>query len=508
MVKYSKNIQQIMNYIIGIDIGTTATKGILYNNDGNEISSKSHSYHLIQNEVDQAEEDPLLIIQFVEDIITSLAREAKGQIRAISWSSQMHSLIGLDKDKKPLTNIITWADNRSKHIVSQAKESDLGMTIYNKTGIPIHPMAPVYKLLWIKQDQPELFSQVRYWVGIKEFIIYCLNGELDIDISMAAGTGLLNVETLQWDTEILDLISITPDQLPKIVSTTAILGNIHPDIIKKLGLTEETKLVAGASDGYLSTIGVGVLGNKEFVLNVGTSGAIRTLSPKPDLDKEARIFCYAASANHFLLGGPVNNGGIIYQWAQKVYFESENEAELMNLAQTTPAGSNGLIFHPYLGGERAPLWNSDARGSFTGLNRNHGKPQIARSVLEGIVMNLFDAAQLIFTDSGKPDRIRVTGGFMANDFICQLTANVFNLPIVVMKNHESGTMAAMFLARLALGISKDFTEIRNFVCEDKVFNPEVTDAAVYREIFPIYQLIKNQMESCYSEIAKFQATHS
>lgn len=495
-----------MNYIIGIDIGTTATKGILYNNEGIEVCSKSHSYHLIQNEVDQAEEDPLLIYQYVEDIITELSREAKGQVCAISWSSQMHSLIGLDKDKNPLTNIITWADNRSKHIVSEAKESGLGLKIYNKTGIPIHPMAPVYKLMWLKQDQPKLFSEVRYWVGIKEYIIYRLNGEFDIDVSMAAGTGLLNVQTLQWDEEILNMVSITSDQLPKIFATTAILGKITPECLKKFGLSEETKLIAGASDGYLSTIGVGVIGNKEFVLNVGTSGAIRTLSPKPDLDKSARIFCYAASNNQFLLGGPVNNGGIIYQWAQEHLFESKED--LIKLAQKTPAGSNGLIFHPYLGGERAPLWNSDARGSFTGLNRNHGNPQIARSVLEGIVMNLYDAAQVLFTNSCKPDAIRVTGGFMASEFICQLTANIFDLPIVVMKNHESGTMAAMFLARLALGISKDFSEIKKFVSEDKVFKPEIPDAAVYRELFPIYQNIEHQLEATYSQIARFQATHS
>ena len=219
--------------------------------------------------------------------------------------------------------------------------------------------------------------------------------------------------------------------------------------------------------------------------------------------------CYAAASNQYLLGGPVNNGGIIYEWAHKTFFESDNDKDIIiKLAQSVPAGSNGLIFHPYLGGERAPLWNSDARGSFIGLNRNHGKPQIARSVLEGIIMNLYDAAQVLFINAEKPDVIRVTGGFMASEFIRQLVANIFNLPIIVMKSQESGTLAAMFLARLALGIDKDFSDIKKMVFDDKVYKPDPNEASVYQELFPIYQQIEHQIESSYSQIAHFQVKHS
>lgn len=496
-----------MSYIIGIDIGTTATKGLLYDFDGKEICSKDHGYPLIQDEIDQAEEDPALIFECVEDIIKDLSHRANGHIAAISWSSQMHSLIGLDRDKNPITNTITWADNRSKYEVAQAKEDGLGMRIYNLTGIPIHPMAPVYKLLWLKKEKPSLFSQVRYWVGIKEYVLYRLNGKFNIDVAMAAGTGLLNIESLQWDKELLGLTSITEDQLPTIVSTTSILPNIHPELIKKLGLSDDTKLVAGASDGYLSTIGVGVIGNQEFVMNVGTSGAIRTLSKKPDLDEKARNFCYAAANDQFLLGGPVNNGGIIYEWAKKALFDYDENINLIELAKNVPAGSNGLIFHPYLGGERAPLWNSDARGSFIGLNRSHKKQHFARSVLEGIVMNLFDAALPMFENSGRPEYIRVTGGFMGSEFIRQLVANVFNVPIISMKTHESGTLAAMFLARLALGISKDFEDIKKYAFDDKIYKPDQKEVVIYQELFPLYQQLVNQIESSYTQIADFQKKH-
>ena len=160
-----------MKYIIGIDIGTTATKGVLYEKSGKEIAQAEIAYPLIQEKSGQAEEDPRLIFDTVQKIIYQLSQKAAGKIAAISWSSQMHSLIGLSKDGELLTNSITWADNRSSEIVQEAKESKLAQTIYERTGMPPHPMAPVYKLLWLKEEAPDIFAQVKKWISIKEYII-------------------------------------------------------------------------------------------------------------------------------------------------------------------------------------------------------------------------------------------------------------------------------------------------------------------------------------------------
>lgn len=166
-----------MDYIIGMDIGTTASKGVLYQENGKKIAEATIPYPLIQEKVDQAEEDPQVIFDAVQKIIFDLSKKVSGKVKAISWSSQMHSLIGLGKDNQLLTNSITWADNRSREVVTTAKKSGLANSIYQRTGMPPHPMAPVYKLLWIKEKLPEFFTQVKKWIGIKEYIIWRLTGK-------------------------------------------------------------------------------------------------------------------------------------------------------------------------------------------------------------------------------------------------------------------------------------------------------------------------------------------
>ena len=488
-----------MDYIIGMDIGTTASKGALYQENGKKIAESTIPYPLIQEKVDQAEEDPQVIFDAVQKIIFDLSKKASGKVKAISWSSQMHSLIGLGKNNQLLTNSITWADNRSREVVTAAKKSGLANSIYQRTGMPPHPMAPVYKLLWIKEKKPELFAQVQKWIGIKEYIIWRLTGKMMTDTTMAAGTGLLNLNNLSWDEDLLSQITLEKEKLPILDKPETVVGGIIPNYIQKLGLNDQTQIILGASDGYLSTIGVGVLNDKSFALNVGTSGAVRVIAPKAIVDSENRFFCYPVDKKHYLLGGPVNNGGIVFEWARKTIFGPDQTAEdFINVAESVPAGSNGLIFHPYLGGERAPIWNAQARGSFIGLTRNHTKPQMARSVLEGIVFNLLGAARGLREKIGEPEALRVTGGFVKSDFVRQLIADIFNLPVIIIKNDQSGTLAAMFLAQVGMKREANLEKIAKKIDESKVYFPNPKNVAVYQDIIPIY------LDQSYEKIASFQ----
>lgn len=494
-----------MDYIIGMDIGTTASKGVLYQENGKKIAEATIPYPLIQEKVDQAEEDPQVIFDAVQKIIFDLSKKVLGKVKAISWSSQMHSLIGLGKDNQLLTNSITWADNRSREVVTTAKKSGLANSIYQRTGMPPHPMAPVYKLLWIKEELPELFTQVQKWIGIKEYVIWRLTGKMMTDTTMAAGTGLLNLKNLSWDEDLLKQINLEKEKLPTLDKPETVVGEIIPNYIQKLGLSDQTKIILGASDGYLSTIGVGVLNEKSFALNVGTSGAVRVIAPEAVVDSENRFFSYPVDKKHYLLGGPVNNGGIVFEWARKTIFGPDQTAEdFINVAESVSAGSNGLIFHPYLGGERAPIWNAQARGSFIGLTRNHTKPQMARSVLEGIVFNLLGAARGLREKIGKPDALRVTGGFVKSDFVRQLIADIFNLPVIVIKNDQSGTLAAMFLAQVGMKKEADLEKIAKKIDESKIYFPNPKNVAVYQDIIPIYREVEHDLDQSYEKIASFQ----
>ncbi len=494
-----------MDYIIGMDIGTTASKGALYQENGKKIAESTIPYPLIQEKVDQAEEDPQVIFDAVQKIIFDLSKKASGKVKAISWSSQMHSLIGLGKNNQLLTNSITWADNRSREVVTDAKKSGLANSIYQRTGMPPHPMAPVDKLFWIKEKKPELFAQMQKWIGIKEYIIWRLTGKMMTDTTMAAGTGLLNLNNLSWDEDLLSQITLEKEKLPILDKPETVVGGIIPNYIQKLGLNDQTQIILGASDGYLSTIGVGVLNDKSFALNVGTSGAVRVIAPKAIVDSENRFFCYPVDKKHYLLGGPVNNGGIVFEWARKTIFGPDQTAEdFINVAESVPAGSNGLIFHPYLGGERAPIWNAQARGSFIGLTRNHTKPQMARSVLEGIVFNLLGAARGLREKIGEPEALRVTGGFVKSDFVRQLIADIFNLPVIIIKNDQSGTLAAMFLAQVGMKREANLEKIAKKIDESKVYFPNPKNVAVYQDIIPIYREVEHDLDQSYEKIASFQ----
>ena len=339
-----------MKYIIGMDIGTTATKGVLYDEKGKAAFSASKGYPLIQTKIGQAEEDPKMIFDAVREIIIALAQKADGEIAAISWSSQMHSLIGFGKDNKLLTNSITWADNCAKNVVQDAKKSGLAQKIYRKTGMPMHPMAPIYKILWLKDNEPELFSQVQKWIGIKEYLIYRLTGKLVVDTTMAAGTGMLNLKTLTWDQELLDVLNVKQEQLPEIAQPTEIISPIKVEYVQKLGIDSDTKIILGASDGYLSTIGVNATDSDHFALNVGTSGAVRTIVDQPRIDQDASYFCYPVDKKHYLLGGPVNNGGIVFNWARQTLFDAgETPQDYFVVLSSAPSSSRDLIVFPYLG---------------------------------------------------------------------------------------------------------------------------------------------------------------
>lgn len=190
---------------------------------------------------------------------------------------------------------------------------------------------------------------------------------------------------------------------------------------------------------------------------------------------------------------------------EKRFLGPDQTAEdFVNVAETVPAGSNGLIFHPYLGGERAPIWNAQARGSFIGLSRNHTKPQMARSVLEGIVFNLLGAARGLREKIGEPEALRVTGGFVRSDFVRQLIADIFNLPVVVIKNDQSGTLAAMFLAQLGLNEENSLDKIVKEIDDSKVYFPNQKNVQVYQDIIPIYREVEHDLDQSYDKIAQFQ----
>jgi gluconokinase len=504
-------------YVIGVDIGTTSTKAVLFSADGSVVSSHGVEYPLSSPTPETAEQNPEEIFQAVIQTINQNMKDSKidpGDILCVSFSSAMHSVIAVDPQGKPLTNCITWADNRSSKWTEKIKEEMNGHNIYLRTGTPIHPMSPLSKLTWLKNDQPELFSKAYKFISIKEYVFLKLFGEYVIDYSIASATGLFNLKSLAWDEEALKIAGVDEEKLSKPVPTTHYLSNMKETYASEMNLFRSTPFVVGASDGVLSNLGVNAIDPGVVAVTIGTSGAIRTVTDQPVTDPKGRIFCYALTENHWVIGGPVNNGGMIFRWVRDQLAASEVETAkrlgkdpyevLTEIAARVNPGSDGLIFHPYLAGERAPLWDANARGSFFGLGLHHKREHLIRSVLEGVILNLYTVLLALEELIGEPKKIQATGGFARSELWRQMMADIFNQEVHVPESFESSCLGAAIIGLYSLGEIDSLNVVSEMIGATHYHKPLEENVEVYKDLTPIFIRQSRLQKEEYADIAAFQ----
>lgn len=303
-----------MKQILTIDIGTTSTKVLLIDTRGQVVASANHGYPLIQTAPGMAEEDPAAIMTAVLTGIQDVGAQTTAPISGLSFSAAMHSLILLDHDHRPLTRMYTWADNRATTFATRLRDRPDAHALYQRTGTPLHPMTPLTKLGWLYATQRSRHQQARWFVDIKAYVLYQLTGQLVTDYSIANASGLFNLETMTWDTEALQLAHVNTDQLPTLMDTVDQLPGLTSQMAQQLNLPQATPLVLGASDGCLSNLGLNAIQPGQAALTIGTSGAVRVVASVPKLDPHGRLFCYYLAPHQWVIGGPSNNGGNVFQW--------------------------------------------------------------------------------------------------------------------------------------------------------------------------------------------------
>jgi gluconokinase len=503
--------------MIGVDIGTTSTKAVVFTLDGKPVAHHAVDYPLLRPATAAAEQDPEQIYQAVLETIRTSLRHCPlptDDIVCVSFSAAMHSVIAVDAHDRPLTRSITWADNRAAAWAERIKTDMDGDAIYRRTGTPIHPMSPLAKLAWLRDEQPGLFAQAARFIGIKEYVFFRLFKQYLVDHSIASATGLFNLERLDWDDEALAVAGVRRDQLSQLVPTTHHLGGLDPQVAHDLGLAPDTAFVVGANDGVLSNLGVNAIQPGEVAVTIGTSGAMRAVVDKPRTDPSGRTFCYALTERHWVVGGPVNNGGIVFRWVRDEFAASECETAkrlgldpyevLTRIAERVPAGAEGLLFHPYLAGERAPLWNANLRGSFFGLAMHHRKEHMIRAALEGVIFNLYSILPAVESLVGRSQSIKATGGFARSGLWRQMMADVFNRDVVVPETFESSCLGAAVLGLYALGRVDSLDVVAGMVGATHRHIPVAKNVVVYQRLLPIFMALPTQLESQYRQIALFQ----
>lgn len=504
------------SYMLGVDIGTTSTKAVLFTEKGEVIQTENIGYPLYTPNISTAEQDPEEIFQAVLKAISNITKKnPQKNISFVSFSSAMHSVIAIDSDDQPLTACITWADNRSEAWTHKIKTELNGHEVYKRTGTPLHPMSPLSKIAWITHDRPEIASKAKKYIGIKEYVFKKLFDQYVVDHSLASAMGMMNLQTLDWDEEALSIAGVTRDQLSQLVPTTQVFNNIHPDLAKQMGLDVKTPFVIGASDGVLSNLGVNAIRKGEIAVTIGTSGAIRTIIEKPQTDEKGRIFCYALTENHWVIGGPVNNGGMILRWIRDEFASSEIETAkrlgidpyevLTKIAERVRPGADGLLFHPYLAGERAPLWNPDVRGSFFGLTLSHKKEHMIRAALEGVIYNLYTVfLALMECMEGPVTRIQATGGFARSNVWRQMMSDIFESELVVPESYESSCLGACILGLYATGKIESFEIASEMIGSTFKHTPNEEAVNEYRQLLPIFINLSRVLENEYKQIANYQ----
>lgn len=508
------------SYVIGVDIGTTSTKAVVFNGDGKDEGHYTAGYPLLTPSPGVAEQDPQEIYAAVLKAIRAAIRasgRAATRIRCAGFSAAMHSLIAVDSEGRPMTASITWADTRSAAWAEKIARDMHGHDVYLRTGTPIHPMSPLAKLVWLRHERPDLFERAARFVGIKEYVFFRLFGQWIVDYSMASATGLFNLRKLDWDEGALALAGLTPARLPLLVAPTHHLEGLDPALAADLGLAADVPFVVGANDGVLSNLGVNAIQAGEVAITIGTSGAMRAVLDRPLTDAKGRTFCYLLTDNRWVIGGPVNNGGIAFRWVRDELAAAETETAkrlgidpyevLTRIAERVPPGSEGLIFHPFLTGERAPWWNASMRASFFGLAAHHRKEHMVRAVLEGVIYSLFSILPAVEGLIGPTRTMKATGGFARSGLWRQMLADVFDREVVVPESFESSCLGAAILALYALGEADTLNVVAGMVGATHRHLPIPQNVAVYAQLSSIYMTIPTKLREEYARLAAFQQGH-
>lgn len=482
--------------IVGLDVGTTGAKAVAIDLGTARRHVAVRDYPADQPDPGRQTQDPEVIVAAAQAALAECVAAGDGsEVAAISLSAAMHGLMALDADFRPLTPLLTWADARAGDEACALRESGQAAELHSLTGVPVHPMSPLTKLMWFARHEPEIWAAARWWVGLKDYLVYRLTGTLATELSSASGTGMVEMATCTWSRQALDVAGVSVDRLPEILSPTAVLG-LAPGVAAEVGLPSGTPVVVGAADGPLGNLGTGAITPGVAGLTLGTSGALRLAFDRPRLGAGRALFCYALTESLWVTGGAISNGGSVIDWAGRalapdvVAASTDRDAALLELAASVPAGAEGLAMVPYLIAERAPRWDPDIPGAYLGLRAHHTRAHMIRAAVEGVctqmrfILDRLDA--MVFVES-----VRATGGAFRSQLWRDVMAASLDRPFYVVDEAEGTALGAAALGLVALGRAASPAEAMAQLTAQGAAPP--APVAVSRELVATYAGLRSSL---------------
>lgn len=498
-----------MKYAIGVDLGTSAVKILLVNQNGQVIREVSKSYPLIQQKAGYSEQNPE---NWVDQTVAGLSDLLEygdcdpREIEGISFSGQMHGLVLLDENNQVLRNAILWNDTRTTNECQEiyariGKERLLQIT----KNLALEGFT-LPKILWVKNNEPDVYRKARTFVLPKDYLRYRLTGKLHMEYSDAAGTLLLNVTEKKWSREICNLLGIDDELCPPLIESCEEVGTVTAEIATATGLPTSTRVFAGGADNACGAIGAGILQDGKSMVSVGTSGVVLSYEPAGDKNFAGKVHYFNHSApDSFYTMGVTLAAGYSLSWFKKVFAKETGFDELLADMDEVPIGANGLLFTPYIVGERTPHVDANIRGSFIGIDSSHQLKHFVRAILEGITFSLNESVE-IFREHGKQiDTIVSIGGGAKNENWLQMQADIFNARIVKLSSEQGPGLGAAMLAAYGCGWFNNLRECGDkFLQVDKVYDPIEENVGKYKKLFDLYKQIYSSTALLNNELMEYR----
>ncbi|WP_332634285.1 xylulokinase [Halalkalibacter flavus] len=498
-----------MKYVVGVDLGTSAVKILLVDQNGEVVKEVSKDYPLIQEKAGYSEQDPDAWVNQTLAGLQKLLEEFsdnKEDIEGISFSGQMHGLVLLDENNQPLRNAILWNDTRTTAECEEIYQTVGEAQLLEITKNPALEGFTLPKILWVKKHEPDIFAKAKVFVLPKDYVRLKLTGKVHMDLSDAAGTLLLNVAQKEWSNDICDLFELDRGFCPPLVQSHDEVGVILPEVADFTGLSDNTRVFAGGADNACGAIGSGILEEGKTLASIGTSGIVLSYEADGNKDFQGAFHYFNHGApDAFYTMGVTLAAGYSLSWFKNTFAENESFTDLLADVDTVSPGSNGLLFTPYLVGERTPHVDATIRASFVGMDGSHEMKHFARAVLEGITFSLNESVEIFRKQGKKIDSIISIGGGAKNEAWLQMQADVFNAKIVKLSSEQGPGMGAAMLAAYGCGWFASMSECADsFLQVEKEYFPNEENVQQYQELFQLYKDVYKQTKELNKGLAKFK----
>ena len=494
-----KSVEDMKQYLLGIDIGTSACKIAVFNEDGNVIASGSGDYPVYYPKPGWAEQNPeewwSAVCQAVKNTLEK-GKVQPGEIAGIGIDGQSWSAIPVDKDGEVLTNTPIWMDTRAADICQRVGSQIGEDNIFEVCGNPFKPSYTTPKILWYKENLPDVYARTYKVLQSNSYIAYKLTGEMTQELSQGYGLHCFNMRKGVWDMDMCRELGISPDLLPDIYPCHGVVGKVTKKAAAECGLIEGIPVVAGALDAACGTLGAGVIHPGETQEQGGQAGGMSICMDTYKADKRLILSYHAAPDQWILQGGTVGGGGVM-RWLEKEFADYErikgkesgkSSLELFNeLAEKVAPGSDGVVFLPYMSGERSPIWDPNAKGVYYGLDFSKTKGHFIRSAMEGVALSLRHNLDVAEEAGAQVSELRAMGGSANSLLWTQIKSDVTGKRIVVPSSDTATTLGAVILAGVGIGMYDSFEEaVNRTVVLKRSHDPNLRNKEIYDQNYETY----------------------